>query len=810
MNKHIKLSIILGYGGSHIHIFREALPEVAKRFRVEYIVTTDEKSPHYVEFIRSSNAILIYAHELPAEVVEAIRSSNARVVLSFTEYFQELSRGVAILPDAWKYFKLGGRENIKSLIELILKHLGLPAEPSPPVEIPWHGIWHPRLGVFTTTREYLNKYPYANNPLVAILFYRSQWLTGNVSYVEALVNALESEGLGALPMFVYGFKDYMLNTPTIEDSIREFLIVDGKPVIDAAIVLTSFFVLNHGKWHAEESKKSFAVVRGVELLKSLGVPIIKPILEHYQSTSEWLANPAGVSPFTQVYHVIMPEVDGAVEPIFIAGAKKLEDGSKVYEPFNEHVRLIARRVRKWVELRRSKPSERRIAIVLNNPPCRGVEASIGVGYGLDVPETLVRILHRLAELGYNVSDSSKLPKSGKELMSLFFEKRATSEFRWTSVEDIVKRGGYVDMVPLELYMQWFNELPKEVRNEMVKEWGNPEELVRGRAEKVFAGGVYEGKFVVPGLRFGNVVIIPQPKFGCVGAGCDGRICKILHNPTIPPPHQWLAVYRWITRVFKAHLILHVGTHGYLEFRPGKGVGLSPWCWPEISIDDVPFLYIYIVSNPMEGVIAKRRGYATIVDHLYPPMMDARGGLEELDRLVEEYERVIRLGELHRAKVVYSQLVSKVKELGLSIDVSEPEEKVVESVHRYLDMVRSSQVEDGLHIFGKADYDSMKLAKAAATVMEFDTPSWRSILRAVAAYLGLDYDDIISNPAGFYKHLGVSNRKAREVLMEIAQKALEKLFAMGISDDTLSWDVLESVLKESIFQVLGPKILSEAG
>jgi cobaltochelatase CobN len=412
MNKHIKLSIILGYGGSHIHIFREALPEVAKRFEVEYIVTTNEKSSQHIEFIRSSDAVLIYAHELPADVVEAIRSSSAKVVLSFTEYFKELSRGTVILPDAWRYFKLGGKENIRSLIELVLKYLGLPVELSPPVEIPWHGIWHPRLGIFTSTKEYLNKYSYADRPLVAILFYRSQWLTGNVSYVETLVNFLESEGLGVLPLFVYGFKDYMLDTPTIEDSIREFLIVDEKPVIDAAVVLTSFFVLNHGKWHTEESKKRFTIVKGIELLKSLGVPIIKPILEHYQSIGEWLANPAGISPFAQVYHVIMPEVDGAVEPVLIAGAKKLKDESKVYEPFNEHVKLIARRVRKWVELRRSKPSERRIAIVLNNPPCRGVEASIGVGYGLDVPETLVRILHKLAELGYNVGLMSFQKKLG--------------------------------------------------------------------------------------------------------------------------------------------------------------------------------------------------------------------------------------------------------------------------------------------------------------------------------------------------------------------------------------------------------------
>jgi len=794
----MKISVILGYGGSHIQPFREALAELAERFGIEYIVSRDEDSFKHVEFIKGCNAILLYTSKLPENVIKAIKDSKASVVLSFTENFQELSRSTFILPDAWKYFKLGGKENIKSLIELVLKHLGLNINPAPPIEIPWHGIWHPRLGLFTSLKEYLNVYSRADKPLVAVIFYRSQWLTSNIKHVEALINAIESEELGVLPIFTYGFKDAMLDAPTIEESIRELLIIDGKPIADIAILLTSFFILDHGKWR--ESIERFNVVKGVELLKKLGVPVLKPIIESYQSIDEWLKNPNGISPFSQVYHVIMPEVDGAIEPIFISGAKKHEDGSKVYEPFTQHAKYIAKRTKKWIELRYTKPVERRVAIILNNPPCRGIEASIGVGKGLDVPETIVKILNRLAELGYNVGDPSKLPKNREEFMKLFLEKRATSEFRWTSIEDIVKRGGYIDMVSAEQYREWLNELPEEVRENMIKEWGDPEDLVNGKVEKIFAGGIYGGKFIVPGLRFGNVVILPQPKFGCAGAACDGRVCKILHNPSIPPPHQWLAVYRWITRIFKAHIILHIGTHGTLEFRPGKGIGLSPYCWPEITLDDVPFLYIYIVSNPMEGVIAKRRSYATIVDHLYPPMMDARGGLGDLDKLIEEYERVMRLGEIHRAKIIYDQITFKIKELALPINLNDSEGNVIETVHRYLDLVRTSQIEDGLHIFGEANYDSAKLSKTVTTLMEFDTPNWKSILRAVATYIGLNYDEIISNPAGFCKKLNVSNRKAKEILMEISQKTLKKLIDHGLDDSTISWNSLEQALKEIVSNI----------
>ena len=794
----LRILFIIGYGGSHLRILKEVCEEESKSLNFECIAVTDEGSASYLNLVDKVDAIVMYTSSLPREVLKAIEKSNAKIILSFSDSFQEYVRGVEILEEAWKYFKLGGKENLRGLIRLILKRLGLNIDVPQPVEVPWHGIWHPRHGIFTNTNKYLEIYPYSSKPLVGLVFYRSRWLNKDTAVVEQLIDALESEGLGVIPVFTHGFRDSILSTPTIEDTMSKFFIINDRSVVDAVILLTSFFVLDHGKWHRRSSKESFAVAAGINILKKLNVPIIMLVQDHYQSINEWINNPSGISPLAQVYHVIMPEVDGAIEPIFIAGSEKDLNGIKTYEPYSPHIKYVAKRVRKWVELRRAPRSERRIAIVLNNPPCRGVEASIGAAMGLDVPETIVRILHRLYELGYNVGDPNKLPRDGRELMKMFLDKRATSEFRWTSVEDIVKRGGYLDMVPMEKYLEWFSELPDDVRKRMAEVWGDPKSLKGG----IFSGAIYEGKFVVPGLRFGNVVIVPQPKFGCAGSVCDGRACKILHDPTTPPPHQWLAVYRWITRVFKANLILHVGTHGTLEFRPGKGVGLSPLCWPEISIDDVPFGYIYIVSNPMEGVIAKRRGYSVVVDHVYPPMMDARGGLEELDKLVEEYEKLKRLGEEHRANIVIENIRSSIQKLGLAIKHDLEPDRLVAEVHRMLDLIRSSQVEAGLHVFGYTEHDVERLAKSVVTVMEFDTYSWQSILRACAMYIGINYDDIVSNPNGFCEKLGMSNRKVKEFLIDVATKAIEKLLKGNVRAEDLDLDTLFEVLDSSLHEVMG--------
>ncbi len=785
-----RVALILGYGAFSVRAAKEAARQVSDELlragkRVEirvispYQFTADDEA-----FLRTCTVVFAYFY--PSEnnrLYELVKSLGCKVVSHDPSLVRDVSaRDVAT---CIKCYSMGGVENLKLLIKHLVRIAGVDVGVLPePKPLPWSGIYHPRLGTFTSLTEYLRAYGREWKCFVGILFYRSEWLYGNTGVVDALVRELEARGIGAIPVFTYQFSNRAVGSSSAEEAIERFFFLEGKPIVDCVIDLLSFFVRDRGG----TSPKNFSI-EGSDALKRLGVPVLKGVKTSRMTVGEWLESDS-VDFSTQVYEVIMPELDGVTDPILVSCVEVDAHGAKVRVPYDKHVKYLVDRVEKLVELRRKPPSERKIAIVLINPPCKGAEANVGVGMGLDVHESVVRFLKRLRELGYKVEG---VPNSGKELIRLIMERRAVSEFRWTSVEEIVARGGALDFVDAETYMKWFMELPEDARKRLVEVWGDPRDVLEGRAKEL-AGMVYRGKFVVPGVRFGNVVVLPQPKRGCAGARCDGRVCKILHDPTVPPPHQWIAVYKWLERVFRADLIIHFGTHGYLEFLPGKGVGLSPSCWPEISIGRVPHLYVYVVSNPMEGCIAKRRGYATIVDHLYPPLAKAKvEEFERVKRLVAEFKRARELGDVERAKVVYEQLVDECRRLNISVDLSKRPDEVVEDVHEYITAIESTQVNLGLHVIG-GELDNAKIAEYCVNIMFYDTHFSKSILRAVAEVVGVDYDEVIEEPSKLTK-FNITGKELQDILYDTAVEVLKKLLDRGVKPEDLREDELVALIRE---------------
>jgi hypothetical protein len=180
--------------------------------------------------------------------------------------------------------------------------------------------------------------------------------------------------------------------------------------------------------------------------------------------------------------------------------------------------------------------------MLNNNPCTSVEASVGGGANLDTLESVVRVMKAMQERGYSLED---IPESGAELIKTIMGRKALSDFRWTTTGEIVNKGGALDLVSKELYESWFAELPEDLRTSIIENWGEP----------VGEGMVHDGKLLVTGVRFGNTIVCAQPKRGCMGSKCDGSSCKILHDPHIPPTHQYLATYRWLERVFGADVLI---------------------------------------------------------------------------------------------------------------------------------------------------------------------------------------------------------------------------------------------------------------
>ncbi len=784
----MNISLIVGYGGRNVELLREISNNVSNRLNVNIKVVYIgdlEKSEEYLKFIENSKVVFIYSYDIPEKLSKILNKIKDRsCIVSIDLMTMNISNvDFEIVKRCREYFLIGGLENYRRLMLYLAKLGGVDVEVKEPEKLPWDGIYHPKLGIFNSVEDYLSAYYNSDKPLVGLLFYRSYWINGDLEPINKLIEALEDEDLGVIPVFTYGHKDPITNAPSKAESCERYFIFNSKVLIDFLIDYTSFFFANRPLCPDRFNISSDEAT----ILKRLNVPVMRPVLMWYRSIDEWLRSEQGIDYLTQVYQVIMPEVDGLIEPIVVSGTKRNDSGMiTIVECVYEHAKYIARRVRKWVLLRRKSPRDRKIVIVLHNAPCKGLEANIAIGLGLDVLESVVRVLKKLKSCGYNVEN---IPENGKELAKMILEKRAISEFRWTTVKDIVERGGAIDFVDLEEYSKWFSELPDNVKKRVIEVWGSIEELKSG-AKSVLAGMLYDDKFVITGLKFGNVVVMLQPKFGCAGPRCDGRVCKILHDPTIPPPHQWLAVYRWISRKFSADLVIHFGTHGYLEFRPGKGVGLSWMCWPEISIDDLPHLYVYVVTNPMEGVIAKRRGYATLIDHVYPPMTIPEI-FEELEDLLNQYSKAKALGDFARMDILYNRIVELAKKV--NIKISENPDETIENIHNTISMVRSTQINMGLHILGN-EYPIDKSIEYAVTVMYKDSFGFNSIIRIILELLGVDYDYVRKHPDIYFREFGMTGLELIKKAREVAVKTLHRLISKGsnVSDGDILNTLLDTV------------------
>ncbi|NLH80152.1 MAG: cobalt chelatase, partial [Phyllobacteriaceae bacterium] len=470
--------------------------------------------------------------------------------------------------------------------------------------------------------------------------------------------------------------------------IERFMMEDGAPLVSGVIKLNGYLLGSSARGLDESDAGAGAV-----LLSRLGIPLFNPTIAFSQSVEQWRENPSGLG-MQAAWSIAMPEFEGAIEPMVIGAlAAHAEYGR--YAPIPDRVERFAARVARWLAARAKAPHERRVAFILHNNPCVGAEASVGGGAHLDTLETVSRILGHLKTRGYDV----EAPASGKALIDTIMERKAISEFRWTTTDEIVNRGGVLARVDEGLYRTWFDELPHDVQERMSAAWGEPPGRPMGG---VPAAMVHRGEILVTGLSFGNAVVLAQPKRGCAGARCDGTVCRILHDPEVPPPHQYVATYKWLSREFGADMLVHVGTHGNLEFLPGKSVGMSEGCFSDIAIDTMPHLYIYNCDNPPEGTAAKRRANAVLVYHMQTVVVPGQlyGDLEALDRLLDDYHKLAEI-EPAKAHSVAHLIAEKAAGLQLfdkALTHSEVEEWIGE-IHNRVTLLKNTRIPKGMHIFG---------------------------------------------------------------------------------------------------------------
>jgi magnesium chelatase subunit H len=448
-----------------------------------------------------------------------------------------------------------------------------------PEEYPDVGCYHPDLpgrGIVEDIKKLPAK---GKKGRVGVLVGRSYLLAGNTAHYDAVIRKLEARGLSVVAAYASGLDARAAITRYFTDSKAQ---LRGQTVatIDAMVSLTGFSLVGGPAYNDAEAAQA--------VLSALDVPYLSLQTLEFQTVAEWEQDPRGLNALQATLQVAIPELDGATGSLVYGGKGDAHDGiAAASEPIVGRVDTLADRVAKLVELRRTPRSQRKVSIVLFNfPPNAG---NTGSAAYIAVFDSLLNVLRGMQREGYTVD----VPSSADELRQAIVEGNATLTGAPANVHARVSAEAHVRREPF--------------LKELEAVWGAApgRQLTDGR------------DLFVMGERFGNVFVGVQPAFGW-----EGDPMRLLFQGNFAPTHAFCAFYRWMREDFGAHVVLHFGTHGALEFMPGKQVGLTDKCWPERLIGDLPNIYLYASNNSSEGTLAKRRGGATLVSYLTPPIAQA--------------------------------------------------------------------------------------------------------------------------------------------------------------------------------------------
>lgn len=598
-----------------------------------------------------------------------------------------------------------------------------------PKVIPWQGIVHPEAKdtIFDSSEDYLEWYPHRDRKLVGMIVSRSSWISDQHRVEDELISELEARGLGVLPVMTNSLHNEETGSKNISECLDLHMIRNGRPIVSALVKLVTFLIGKRPDMDHETSSRL-----ADSQLRNMDVPVFQPVISLNMSVDEWKESDGITADIP--WNVTMPEFEGAIEPVMMAATRAGDDDYYNRTPIPGRCARIADRIAKRISLRDKDNSEKKIVLMLNNSPCASVEANIGSAAGLDSIASAVNILSSLRDAGYDV----EVPDGPDDLIRMFMSRKAFSEFRWTSKETIRDSGGCVYMMSKDRYLSYFMTLPEGIRERMVSTWGEPP----GESMCI------DGEILITGIELGNAIVMVQPKRGCKGARCDGTVCMILHDPECPPSHQYLATYHFIRDIYGADALIHVGTHGTAEFLPGKSVGLSDECYPDITVGDLPIFYVYNTDNPPEGSVAKRRLYSTLIGHMQAPT--ASGGLygpyRRLDDIISEYET--SKYDPARAHALQHEILDVMRECGMQ-DTPEDHDGdmdvLVRRCHETLSLIRNSRAETGMHTFGTYPDDTGMCDLVSSIMSRSGDPP---MAYAVANAMGLDYPKLLENKDGF--------------------------------------------------------------
>ncbi len=527
-----------------------------------------------------------------------------------------------------------------------------------PREYPEVGVYHPALkdrmsalaGDLPARRDATGT--------VGLLLLRSYVLGRDSAHYDGVIAALEARGLNVVPAFASGLD--------ARPAVDTFFMRGGKPTVDAVINLTGFSLVGGPAYNDSAAAEA--------TLAALDLPYLAAHPLEFQSLQAWGRGTQGLLPLEATMMVAIPELDGATTPMTFGGRS---DGSgdactgcgrgctfpvggtiRAMQSCPERAEALAARALKLIELRRAERAERRVGVILFNfPPNSGAAGSAAF---LAVFESLHETLKGMAAAGYTVEVPATVDALRNRILG------GNSE-RYGSDANVHARVLADTIVARETHLKLIEA-----------EWGPAPGKHQADGSSVH----------VLGERFGNVFVGLQPSFGY-----EGDPMRLLFEGRFAPTHAFAAFYRWLREDFRAHALLHFGTHGALEFMPGKQAGLSGDCWPERLLGDMPNIYLYAANNPSEAIIAKRRSAATLISHLTPALANSGlyKGLADLKASVDRWRSTADADE----QAILAPVIAEQAE-ALDLDGSD-----VAVLAAKLYEIEQSLIPHGLHVAGIA-------------------------------------------------------------------------------------------------------------
>ena len=516
-------------------------------------------------------------------VYTSMATNPANNICNLDSVQQNLIRG---------YLTNGGKTNYRNMLNYIRKAIdgkisSIP-EVEDPAERPGDMLYHAGLTNPDDELEFLTVADYEKFMKDNRLYKegaRKIMITGQMADATGLIEALEKEGYNVYPV----------------QSMTKFMSFIDEVQPDAIINMA------HGRMGDKM----------VDYLKAKNILLFAPLTIN-SLVDEWEKDPMGMAGGFMSQSIVTPEIDGAIRPFALFAQYEDEEGLRHSYAVPERLKTFVSTINNYLNLNTKPNSEKKVAIYYYKGPGQNALTAAG----MEVVPSLYNLLVRMKQEGYNISG---LPANAEELGKMIQAQGAVfNSYAEGAFNDFMQKG-HPELITKDQYESWVKEsLRPEKYQEVVDAFGE------------FPGNYMatnDGKLGIARLQFGNVVLMPQN-----AAGSGDNSFQVIHGTNMAPPHTYIASYLWMQHGFKADALIHFGTHGSLEFTPRKQVALCSNDWPDRLVGAVPHFYIYSIGNVGEGMMAKRRSYATIQSYLTPPFLESsvRGIYRELMEKIKIY------------------------------------------------------------------------------------------------------------------------------------------------------------------------------